>query len=342
MRRNVETLGDVEVESQVSTSAFVLLQHDLSFENERQPQRKSLLQRIQHKWRGADEDRNGMRVVGDVDSTDEIPGSIREYRRQRSRGLWTKGSRLQCIGRYSCFAQLFTIYIGISIFMAIVLWLKPPSIGVSGIGLDSTREVIIDTAGITIPLSIPVSVENPNYISATLNNVDVKVSYPLHNSTDVPVGNGTLSSINIKSNSRTNFTFPFDIDISFNVSENLEVVEDLLSRCGNLSNQTDISISMNIKIKLHALGISLSPPSSSTAVGIGCPLNQTNVDDILQGLGNALGNVTHGGNPLTNIFPSTIPGLPSALPGVSFSFPTPSLSLPFPDSVFPVPTFTLA
>ncbi|THV01887.1 hypothetical protein K435DRAFT_853312 [Dendrothele bispora CBS 962.96] len=373
-------LSDVQLEAQVTQhrgSTLALVERDVFPETEKNIGTQGFLERIQDRLRSGivgirtnRENVGGRNSAAEVDhrslarnvlwevseAEEELPSDIREYRQRRSQGLWRKGSRLQRISRYSCLAQLISIYISISIFMSLVLVCTAfdldgdkvdefisPLVAIGNISLDTSKEVLVDNTSVTVPLSILISVENPNYISATLTEVNVAVSYPLNTSTSIPVGNGSLSSsfppssssssIDIKSNTRTNFSFPFFIDISFNAEQNLEVLADLLGRCGDLRNQSGIDLVMDLKVKLHVLGIHLSP-SSSRPTTIACPFNQTNLDNILQGLQNALGDVIHGENPSTLTTTGLLPGftLPSAFPVISFSFPNlvelPVLSTP--------------
>ncbi|KAF5366166.1 hypothetical protein D9758_005753 [Tetrapyrgos nigripes] len=311
-------------------------------------------------------------VVGNVESAEKrdvdvekgrLPSeSVQQYRQRQHEGLWTR------VRIHIWLDIKIQLFLSTRLHLHWNQYIYGPSL-VAEIGLDPFSQANVNATGVTIPLAIQVSIQNPNYVSAILNEVNVILSYPLElndststsNDTQFLIGNGTLpspgssSAITIQRNAVTNFTLPFSLHLSFDTQQNLEIIDDLLHRCGDLRNQTGLTISMEAQIKLHVLGIKVSSSGSGskTSMTVPCPFTQTDLDNILQGFENGTQNIFGGGNgnggrnPLTFPTPSaSIFGLP--FPSFSNPFPFPSVSLPNPSSnpflpsafpvAFPTPT----
>ena len=102
--------------------------------------------------------------------------------------------------------------------------------------------------------------DNPNYFSVALNKVELDVSrstvcrasnakgdnsqltYPIDN---FPVGGGVQKNIDIKSNTQTNFTFPFSLNYNTSDTSGTAVLQDIVNKCQ--ANQ-DLTVKYDLKV----------------------------------------------------------------------------------------------
>jgi len=218
-----------------------------------------------------------------------------QYRREvRDGNLWTKGSRIGCIGRFVCCTLMIAVFIFVSIILALALWIRPPAIIIGTAGLTSagTNGVQFESSGITVPLEVNISVNNPNYFSVELKKVTLDLTYPLDgNNTDV--GNGTISDVTFHSHSNTNFTFPFDVDYQFSSDPKFAILLDMVQKCGLLGGtESDLTIDYKITIDLKILLVNISP-SISNSFSLACPFDSSELESFVNslGLGSLLGSL---------------------------------------------------
>ncbi|KAJ3862216.1 hypothetical protein EV359DRAFT_83545 [Lentinula novae-zelandiae] len=213
--------------------------------------------------------------------------NIRQYRREfRNDNLWTKGGRGSCIGRFFCCTLMIAIFMIVSIVLALALWIRPPSIIIGSAGLTSagTNGIQLETSGITVPLEVNISVNNPNYFSVDLKKVTLDLTYPLDGN-DTAIGNGSTSDITFHSHSNTSFTFPFEIDYQFSTDPNYAILLDMASKCGILGgSQSDLTIDYSIKVYLKIIFISVSP-TITNSFSIACPFDESELEDFIKSLG---------------------------------------------------------
>jgi hypothetical protein len=213
--------------------------------------------------------------------------NVSQYRREiRDENLWTKGGRVNCIGRFVCCTLMIAVFIIVSIVLALALWIRPPSIliGSAGLTANGTSGVQFQSSGITVPLEVNISVNNPNYFSVELKKVTLDLTYPLDNNlTDI--GNGTISDITFDSHSNTNFTFPFDIVYEFSTDPDHTILVDMANKCGLLGgSESDLTIDYTIKIDLKILLVNISP-SISNSFSISCPFDASELQSFIDSLG---------------------------------------------------------
>jgi hypothetical protein len=212
---------------------------------------------------------------------------VKAYRKGiRPKNLWTRGGGLSCFGRFFFCSFLIIIFIIVAIILALALWLRPPALTFTNPAINPNQQVSLDST-LTVPLEVNITVYNPNFFSADFTSLTAEVSYP-----DVGnevVARGNLTNLIIKSNEITNFTFPIVISLDLTGqgnSSDLSVVLDLANKCGIIpqGSKTPIPLDIQIGITLRVLGIMISSPSISIPVKINCPIDDSAIEQKLQGI----------------------------------------------------------
>lgn len=218
---------------------------------------------------------------------------VKAYRKGiRRQDLWTRGGGLLCFGRFFFCTLMIIIYIVVAIILGFALWLRPPALSFTGPGLNPTQQVSFPDSTLTVPLEMNITVNNPDFFAVDFKALTAQVSYPSVNNT--VVANGNLTNLLIKSDQITNFTFPIviylDLSSSAPSNDNLAVVLDLAEKCGLFSSNSPVPIPLDIKIgiDLSLLGISVTLPSVSFPVNINCPIDDSAIEQKLQGILGAL------------------------------------------------------
>lgn len=107
------------------------------------------------------------------------------------------------------------------------------------------------------------SVTNPNYFAVSFKSIDAKVRehpsdcaiahihqayYPINNTL---VGTGNESGITFNSNKQTNFTFPFTMEFSTNMTSGTPILTDLAQKCGVGGGAVqDITINLDVTVRV--------------------------------------------------------------------------------------------
>lgn len=213
-----------------------------------------------------------------------VARNIKEYRREYRAGMWTRGSRGRIFGRFFCFFVLVLIYLVISGALGLALYIRPPSASFDKPSVDQ-QDINADNAGLVVPLRMNISIWNPTFIKAVVKKVHVDLLYPINNE-ERPIGNGTIYDVWIKSNSRTNFTFPIDVDYKLSSDPNLDIFFDIGKRCGS-EPQQGLAIKAKAMVAANILGIGVSSPTVPININIGCPFDAS----VLQRIQNTVGNI---------------------------------------------------
>ncbi|KAK7062680.1 hypothetical protein VNI00_000168 [Paramarasmius palmivorus] len=170
------------------------------------------------------------------------------------------------------------------IFSSLILWLKPPSVSFkmdnTGTGSNTPR-VNFTMDGVTIPLKANISVNNPNYISAKLDKLQMELIYPTRVAS-VPLGEVSLQDITFNTNSRTNFTLSLDIDYQYKVDPRRSVLIDVAQKCGILRNKkSKLRVELHIKANVRVLSTAIRP-TISTSFEFDCPIEQGVIEAMRQ------------------------------------------------------------
>jgi len=210
-----------------------------------------------------------------------IPQTLKEYRYGHQGNLCTKGGRLRCFGRICCCSLMTTVFLLVSIILALALWIRPPSIVIGSVQTMSVNgNVVQPTAeGLTVNLGVGISVSNPNYFSVSFKTIDAELFYPINNTA---VGGGSTNNIVFHSRSQTNFTFPFSL--SYNVTEDPKslIIDDLAKKCGVSGTASNLSIDYKITLGIRILLATISPVISNQ-FNFPCPISASDISKFLTG-----------------------------------------------------------
>lgn len=218
------------------------------------------------------------------------PRTVRKWRYQQGRPLWTQGGGLRCCCRFFFCTVLITLFLIIPIVLCLVLWARPPNVIVGGGNNTSpvvVQSVNVVTNGIQVGLGLPVEVVNPNYFSAKLTHVKANIYYPINNTL---IGNGTLNNVNLPSHSTTNFTFPFLFDYTTSIDPSFAIIKDIAEKCLS-SPQSDLTIKYVLTVGVKVFFVSVSP-TITNSVSFTCPISTSDIEDLLKQLG--LNNIASG------------------------------------------------
>ena len=75
-----------------------------------------------------------------------------------------------------------------------------------------------------------ISVNNPNFFSATFDNISAVAMYPVGNTSSM--GGGSLSHVKFSSHATTTILFPFTINYQISQDPSLVIAKDIASKCG--------------------------------------------------------------------------------------------------------------
>jgi len=205
--------------------------------------------------------------------------NLRQYRMEFQGHLWTKGGRGSCFGRFFCCTFMILILLVVTIILALVLWLRPPSIVIGQVAPMTSGSTVQQTAdGVNINLGVNISVQNPNYFAVNFKKITAQIYYPINNTA---IGNGTANDIVISSNAQTNFTFPFGIDYSTSLDPKGLILLDLAEKCGVLGGaKTNLDVNYKITLGLQILFVTISP-SISNSFSFTCPLSASDLKGLL-------------------------------------------------------------
>lgn len=206
---------------------------------------------------------------------------FKTWRGKNTGGLWTRGSRISCAGRFCCCTMMITIFLIISILLALLMWVRPPDAIVGSVATSTTQNAVeLDSGSITVNLGINITVVNPNYFAVSFKSITVEAYYPINN-TSTLVGNGTETGITFNSNSQTNFTFPFSLEFSADTSSDIDILTNLASKCGVGGGAAeDITVNLDITVGLRVLFFVVYPVLSIPASFV-CPISASDISSLL-------------------------------------------------------------
>jgi len=214
--------------------------------------------------------------------TEKSVRDLRNYRYEGQRALWTKGGRGRCVGRFCCCTILIVLFFVISIVLTLLLWVRPPNIGIGDVKAPSSgSEIQLTTDGLDINLGVDISVENPNYFGVSFKKIQADIFYPINNTA---IGGGSQKDITFHSHSQTNFTFPFTISYKKSLDPNNQILTDIATKCGFIGgNRSQIKVDYKITLGLRIIFITISPVVSNS-LSFDCPLSEDEIASLGAGL----------------------------------------------------------
>ncbi|XP_006457960.1 hypothetical protein AGABI2DRAFT_190346 [Agaricus bisporus var. bisporus H97] len=211
--------------------------------------------------------------------------AMRRYRYDQRGGVWTKGGRARCFGRFFFCTLVTTVFLVVSIILAFLLWVRPPALTIGNIepvpqggSLFTTSTDPEGGISLKIHVQLNITIDNPNTFSVDLKKVDAKLTYPIN---DVPIGGGNATNIKFPAHTRTEWLFPFDILYRSSKDPGGAVLSDLLRKCTAKEN---LNINYEITPDVGILFVSASPTISNT-LSLPCPVDPKDLAGLLGGAG---------------------------------------------------------
>ncbi|KAJ3520684.1 hypothetical protein NMY22_g12642 [Coprinellus aureogranulatus] len=188
--------------------------------------------------------------------------NLKAYRYDARGALWSKGSRARCCGRFFCCTIMLAVLVIVSIVLSLALWIRPPAVTIGDVITHNTTGSLSGADGLTINLSVNISVNNPNYFTVDFRRIKAEIFYPIN---DVPMGGGEAENIEIKSRELTEFTFPFALRYRSSDDPENKVFVDLGSKCGiGGGPRSDITVKYKITVGIRFLVVVVSPVIQNT------------------------------------------------------------------------------
>jgi len=210
--------------------------------------------------------------------------SFKSWRAEGQENLWTRGSRKRTCGRFFCCTVMIAVFLIISILLSLALWVKPPNVTIANPVGNSTQAFTLQNGELSMNLGVNITVDNPNYFGVALKKVELDLIYPINN---YPVGGGEQRDINIRSNTQTNFTFPFSLSYNTTDTGGTAVLQDLATKCRA---RQDLTVNYDLKLSLRIIIVSISPTISNSFT-FACPIDPSQIDGLLSGNLGSLGNL---------------------------------------------------
>ncbi|TXT08624.1 hypothetical protein VHUM_02752 [Vanrija humicola] len=206
-------------------------------------------------------------------------GILRMWRKDERGKQWTRGGGVRSTGRLIFCCIVVAILIIVSIVLAVLLYIRPPSVVVQNFDVD-TQSLTVKQGQFSANISLQVQVNNPNWFNADFKEINVDIRYP-----NVPSGQfgyGAVSNANFKGYSLSTFNFPLTINYTLANDPNQAIINDLNAKCG--TTQGKINIDYTIRLWLKILGVSVKPNIGSTQT-ITCPLTGSDIQQVLNKAG---------------------------------------------------------
>ncbi|UZJ54262.1 hypothetical protein CBS101457_003582 [Exobasidium rhododendri] len=181
------------------------------------------------------------------------------------------------------FRTLFCVVINaiiviISIICLVVIFARPPNVGIGSDVAPSASSVGVSGSALTLNGSVDFVVSNPNAISATLSELTANI-YDTVDTSQV-IGTGSVSDQKIASQANTTITFPYQIRYDSSKDTNQTILKDLNSKCGLTGGTVqDLDLSLKVSAKLKILSVPI-PISFSEDISFACPLTAANLKSL--------------------------------------------------------------
>lgn len=220
------------------------------------------------------------------------------------RGIWSYDDRrsfqklsiVSKIFRILAFILVIGIILTLCIIMLIVIFLRPPNIGLNGIDLpQSIQDVQIQDEKFSVNATLNAIVANPNYISAHITSLNATAWD--NNAKSTPIGYCDLNDQTIAARNQTNVNVPCQLSYNVQDDPSHQVLKDLVNRCGIVqgSKKSNLQILLDLHISIKILAFHI-PISAKPTISMSCPITKDMVKqalgdhtDILKELG--LGNL---------------------------------------------------
>ncbi|ODO00840.1 hypothetical protein L198_03167 [Cryptococcus wingfieldii CBS 7118] len=205
-------------------------------------------------------------------------GILRVWRKDERGKQWSRGGGVRTSLRFCCCTITTAIIMIISVVLAVLLYIRPPSVTLNSATVDS-GSVSANTDGLSLKFDLNISVANPNWFDANFKNIEATVSYPGNNTNNF--GGGSMSNVNFKGYTDSTFVFPFTLNYTLANDPDRTVLNDLISKCGILGTTTeDITVDYDLNLNLKILGLTVNPTISNSA-SFECPITESDIESIV-------------------------------------------------------------
>ncbi|CDS01357.1 uncharacterized protein SPSC_06644 [Sporisorium scitamineum] len=245
--------------------------------------------------------------AGDIDDRNMASekanyGSPYVAKRASGNSIWTKEDKRAFSSR-SCPAKLCRIIFGnliliviliVSIVCLIVMFLRPPNVAISGIGVPNQNGVSYQNGAFAFNVSVDISVSNPNSISANIKKLKATAYDSADQST--ALGHGLVTNQKIQPNANTTVVFPFQIKYDQSQDSDLTIIRNIASDCGinifggssGSSGSGDLSFLFKVEVDVEVLSITV-PVNINRNISFPCPLSGSSLQGILSGISSSFG-----------------------------------------------------
>ncbi|PKI82327.1 hypothetical protein MVES1_003515 [Malassezia vespertilionis] len=214
------------------------------------------------------------------------------------RGIWAvddrrafaKQSLILKVLRIVAFIIIIGIIIALSVLILIVMFLRPPNIGLDGLTLPSDlSQVHIEQMQFSVNANIKAVVANPNYISATIKEVTADLF-----DQRVPglrIGRCNTTDVEIYSRNMTTISVPCLLEYDVNKDKNFALIKEIASNCGvGKSKKRDLSLLLKLHLKIKFLAFNI-PVSVTPSISMACPVSDGQIKKVLGGHSDILGQL---------------------------------------------------
>ncbi|KAL7326848.1 hypothetical protein PS15p_209122 [Mucor circinelloides] len=171
---------------------------------------------------------------------------------------------------------VIAVIICIIVIGALLGSFKMPTIDFAGLNStlpSGTQQIEFSSTGVVIHAGLLLNIVNPNVLSMKLSNLTAKAYYPI-NGTMVQIGKGYLDYQFIPKKSDINFTYPFEIDYNPSDPNSKYLLSSISQKCGFTGDTpSDIDISYDVSLNAQVLFVHVSPTISSSA-SFACPFQK--------------------------------------------------------------------
>ncbi|KAN0064754.1 hypothetical protein ACQY0O_001811 [Thecaphora frezii] len=219
------------------------------------------------------------------------------YAANRGKSIWTpddkrafqKRSAPAKIVRVLFCILILGLILVLSIICLIVMFVRPPNVAISGLGVSSSS-VEYSNGAFSFNVSVDISISNPNSISASV----AKLAAQAYDATDrsTMLGTGEIRDQRIVPHANTTIKFPFTIEYNSTQDKDLSIISDIANKCGlnlegltttNSSGSGNLDFDFDIDVDVAVLGITI-PVNFSQDITFPCPLTGASVQSALSGL----------------------------------------------------------
>ncbi|OWZ43379.1 hypothetical protein C356_03466 [Cryptococcus neoformans c45] len=205
-------------------------------------------------------------------------GILRVWRKDERGKQWSRGGGIRMSLRFCCCCMVTAILMIISIILAILLYVRPPSVALNSVTVGSDP-VSLTSNGLTVSFDLSITVSNPNWFDANFKEITATARYPGNNTNTF--GGGTLYNLDFKGYTESTFNFPFTLNYTLAKDPNKVILNDLIKKCGiSGGSAQDITVDYDLNLKLKILGITIDPTVSNSA-SFECPITASDIESII-------------------------------------------------------------